>query len=73
MKTATSPIKTLKQPSSTQDDSLLQHQTLNIKNSNININENNLGILDDTDMELEKIMFEEFAHGLPSDIPMADW
>ncbi|ALF52377.1 hypothetical protein ACX27_05170 [Nostoc piscinale CENA21] len=73
MKTATSPIKTLKQPSSTQDNSVIKHQTLNTQNSNSNLNENNLGILDDTDLELEKIMFEEFAHGLPSDIPMADW
>ncbi|MBD2486287.1 hypothetical protein [Aulosira sp. FACHB-615] len=70
MKTATSTIKILKQPSSTQDDSLIQHQTLNIQ---IDISENNLAILDDTDLELERIMFEELAHGLPSDIPMADW
>lgn len=36
-----------------------------------NISQISLEALDETDFELERIMFEEFAHGLPSDIPMA--
>ncbi|NWF62421.1 MAG: hypothetical protein HXY43_25060 [Fischerella sp.] len=35
--------------------------------------ESSLETLDDTQFELETIMFEEFAQGLPSDIPMADF
>ncbi|WP_413199684.1 hypothetical protein [Nostoc piscinale] len=73
MKTATFTMTTLQQPSSTQDNSVIQHQSLNSQDSNNNLSDNSLVSLDDTDLELEKIMFEEFAHGLPSDIPMADF
>ncbi|MBE9206826.1 hypothetical protein IQ244_09915 [Nostoc sp. LEGE 06077] len=72
MKTATSTITTITQSSFTHDDSVIQNKSLNHHNSDTNLSDNNLAILDDTDLELEKIMFEEFAHGLPSDIPMAD-
>ncbi|BAY14714.1 hypothetical protein NIES21_04720 [Anabaenopsis circularis NIES-21] len=73
MKTSTSTITTITQPSFTHDDFVIQHQSLNNHDSDTSLSNNNLEILDDTDLELETIMFEEFADGLPSDIPMADF
>jgi hypothetical protein len=37
-----------------------------------NSREKSLDNLDNTQFDLERIMFEEFIHGLPSDIPLAD-
>lgn len=61
MKTATATTTAIEQQSSSSDDSA------------ISLSEVSLEILDDTEFELERIMFEEFAKGLPSDIPMADF
>ncbi|MBU7583611.1 MAG: hypothetical protein KAF91_11985 [Nostoc sp. TH1S01] len=72
MKTAASIITTLNQPSSTHNYSVIKHQSLNTQESDSHLSEHSLASLDGTDLELERIMFEEFAHGLPSDIPMAD-
>jgi len=52
----------------TTNTTVIEQQSLNL-NDSVNV----LEILDDTELELERIMFEEFAHGLPSDIPMADF
>ncbi|MCC5634955.1 hypothetical protein LC593_03630 [Nostoc sp. CHAB 5844] len=73
MKTATLKITTTQQQTSTPDDSAINQQSLNPHDSASHLSENSLESLDDTELELEKIMFEEFAYGLPSDIPMADW
>ncbi|GAX37025.1 hypothetical protein [Nodularia sp. NIES-3585] len=50
----------------------IKQQSLKPNDSASTPKESNLETLDNTDFELERIMFEEFAHGLPSDIPMAD-
>lgn len=50
-----------------------EQQSLNPYDSTNSRSESSLEVLDDTEFELERIMFEEFAHGLPSDIPMCDW
>ncbi len=49
--------------------------TTAIKQESLNTHDSatSLEIVDDTEFELERIMFEEFAKGLPSDIPMADF
>ncbi len=65
MKTATTTA--IKQESLNPHDSAIKQQSLNTHDS-----ASSLEILDDTEFELERIMFEEFAKGLPSDIPMAD-
>ncbi|BBD61118.1 hypothetical protein NIES2109_39200 [Nostoc sp. HK-01] len=67
MKAATSIVTT------TSDDSVIKQQSSTLNNSASNLSQNSLEILEDPDFELERIMFEEFVHGLPSDIPMADW
>jgi hypothetical protein len=46
-------------------------QLFNIPNAVSNVSNNGLENQDDKELELEMIMFEEFAHGLPRDIPMA--
>jgi hypothetical protein len=51
------------------DNSVINEQSL--QNSTANLK--HIETLDETELELERIMFEEFAHGLPSDIPMADF
>ncbi|MEA5507309.1 hypothetical protein VB735_30290 [Halotia wernerae UHCC 0503] len=51
----------------------IEMQSLSFDDAANSLSESNLEILDDTEFELEKIMFEEFAKGLPSDIPMADF
>jgi hypothetical protein len=38
-----------------------------------NLKHESLESSDDTELELEGIMFEELAYGLPSDIPMCDF
>lgn len=73
MKTATLTITTIEQQSLNSHDFVIEPQSLNSHNSASNSNESSLETLDDTEFELERIMFEEFAHGLPSDIPMADF
>lgn len=60
MKTPTTKTTTIKQQSLKPNDCVSTPK------------ESNLETLDNTDFELERIMFEEFARGLPSDIPMAD-
>jgi hypothetical protein len=51
----------------------IEQQSSNSYDSATSPSETSLEILDDTEFELERIMFEEFAKGLPSDIPMADF
>jgi hypothetical protein len=46
-------------------------ESVNSHDDVTNISQISLEALDETEFELERIMFEEFAHGLPSDIPMA--
>jgi hypothetical protein len=65
-------ITTTEQTSLNIHDSAIEQQSLNIHDSIGNFSKNNSELLDDTELELERIMFEEFAHGLPSDIPMCD-
>lgn len=65
-------ITNIEQKSLNIHDSAIEQQTVNIHDSVINLSENNSELLDDTELELERIMFEEFAYGLPSDIPMCD-
>ena len=48
----------------------MEKQSLSISNKPI---KRKLETLDDIEFELERIMFEEFQTGLPSDIPMADF
>ncbi len=66
MKIATT--TTIKQESLNPHDFAIKQESLNPHGS-ASISE----VLDDTELELERIMFEELAQGLPSDIPMADW
>lgn len=73
MKTATLKTQTIEQQSLACDDSVIKQQSLNSHDYASHLSENSLEIIDDTELELERIMFEEFANGLPSDIPMADW
>ncbi|MBE9006166.1 hypothetical protein IQ259_14160 [Fortiea sp. LEGE XX443] len=73
MKTATSTTTAIEQQSLSSHDSVIKQQSLNSHDSASNFSESSLDTLDDTEFELERIMFEEFAHGLPSDIPMADF
>ncbi|WGV26262.1 hypothetical protein [Halotia branconii] len=58
----------IEQQSSISDNSTVKQESLNLHDS-----VSSLEFLDDTEFELERIMFEEFAKGLPSDIPMADF
>ncbi len=51
----------------------IQHPCLNPDNYADRLSRNSLETLDEIDFDLERIMFEELAKGLPSDIPMADW
>ena len=51
----------------------IEPQSLNPSDCTYSFSENNLELLDDTDLELERIMFEELGEGLPSDIPMCDF
>jgi hypothetical protein len=52
---------------------IIEQQSLSTYDSSSSRSESSLETLDDTQFELETIMFEEFAQGLPSDIPMADF
>ncbi|WP_414564798.1 MULTISPECIES: hypothetical protein [unclassified Anabaena] len=54
------------------DDYATKPQLCNSYNYAKKPREESLENLDNTQFDLERIMFEEFAHGLPSDIPMAD-
>lgn len=65
-------ITTIEQQSLNIHDCAINQQSLNVHDSASNLSDNSFEILDDTELELERIMFEEFAHGLPSDIPMCD-
>jgi hypothetical protein len=65
--------KTMKTAIVTTTTTVIKQQSLNLHDSASSLSETNLEILDDTEFELERIMFEEFAKGLPSDIPMADF
>lgn len=62
----------IQQQSLSLDNSAIQKQSLSLDNSSNSLNQSSLDILDDTEFELERIMLEELAHGLPSDIPMCD-
>ncbi|URD48082.1 hypothetical protein [Chroococcidiopsis sp. CCNUC1] len=50
----------------------IKQQSLSPDDSVSSPSESSLKVLDDTEFELARIMFDEFAQGLPSDIPMAD-
>jgi len=50
----------------------IKQQSLSPYNSASSSSESRLEVLDDLEVELARIMFDEFAQGLPSDIPMAD-
>lgn len=52
---------------------IVEQQSLNSHNSATDLSESSLETLDDTEFELERIFIEEFAYGLPSDIPAADY
>jgi hypothetical protein len=73
MKTATAKTTATEQQSSSLYNSAIKQQSLNSHDSANSPSETSLEILNDMELELERIMFEEFAKGLPSDIPMADW
>ncbi|MBD2254292.1 hypothetical protein H6G14_23905 [Nostoc parmelioides FACHB-3921] len=64
---------TIKQESLNSDDSAINQQSLNADSSTNSLSNIGLDRLDDTEFDLERIMLEEFAKGLPSDIPMADF
>jgi len=63
----------MKTATTTATTTVIKQQSLNPHDSASSLSETSLEILDDTEFELERIMFEEFAKGLPSDIPMADF
>lgn len=55
------------------ETSVIEQQSLNTDDSDNSLIQGSIGKLDDIDFDLERIMFEELAKGLPSDIPMADF
>ncbi|MCG6135338.1 MAG: hypothetical protein MET45_11835 [Nostoc sp. LLA-1] len=68
MKTVLTQTTTLEQKLLNSDNSAVNQENQNVADFAINPES-----FDDTELDLEKIMFEEFAKGLPSDIPMADF
>ncbi|WP_414544750.1 hypothetical protein [Nostoc sp. CCY0012] len=73
MNTAKTKRTTITQKLLSTVDSPIKQQHLNPYNSASSLSDISLENLDDTELDLEKIMFEELAKGLPSDIPMADF
>jgi hypothetical protein len=73
MKTATAKTTVIEQQSLSSYNSAIEQQSFSPYNSASSFSESSLETLDDMELELERIMFEEFAKGLPSDIPMADF
>ncbi|MBD2242838.1 hypothetical protein [Nostoc sp. FACHB-888] len=73
METATAKTTAIEQQSLSSYNSAIEQQSFSPYNSASSFSESSLETLDDMEFELERIMFEEFAKGLPSDIPMADF
>ncbi|MEH2433044.1 MAG: hypothetical protein V7K25_02095 [Nostoc sp.] len=73
METATAKITAVEQQSLSSCNSAIEQQSFSPYNSASSFSESNLETLDDIELELERIMFEEFAKGLASDIPMGDF
>lgn len=68
MNTAT--ITATQQQSLNFDDFAIKQQSVNFDNFASSISDNSLEVLDDTKLELERIMFGEFAQELPLDISL---